>query len=594
MVQKCCEVNQLLDDESPDIFCATETWIKPANKAVVYSQLDTVKYNVFSTERIDKEGGGTMIMVNKNYATKQTPLTPGAITYPSWVKDKIDRVEVTMVQLHPRRLPRGYSCVIVVCFYIPEWARNRQDLAMKQLGQKIEPFAIGCSKPLLIIAGDSNGTNTVSFENAFQLHQVNHLPTRKDNCLDIMLTNAPKCYLSENRPSIGKSDHAVVLNMPTAESYKQTRAPVRKIQVRTGKVEDIATEINNSADWYDILATQYSDLQASFDRLYKVIHEAQEKCQKTVIFKEKDDKPWMNKKIKSLIIKRQELHALGEFDKRKALATRIKKEIWRSKKSYYRKYTNKDTNWCWKEINKTRNPPPPTADDEELPEQLNEYFYSVWNGQNQPDISSFIVKDSEQPDLPIFTTNSIGRALGKLKSSSGPDDVSGKLLKHIAPILSQPLAVLCNACVRSSFIPKQWKDANIVPIPKVSHPKEPSDHRPMALTSNLSKAFERELVKFILEMTKHIWKSNKQYGFLPKRCTMDAIIKVIDDWSNGKDVGDQIFAIFFDFAKAFDLVDHHVLLTKLSKILPPWLISLIAQWLTDRRQRVKINGKTTN
>ena len=69
---------------------------------------------------------------------------------------------------------------------------------------------------------------------------------------------------------------------------------------------------------------------------------------------------------------------------------------------------------------------------------------------------------------------------------------------------------------------------------------------------------------------------------------MDAIAQVIEDWSLAIDSKQQIFAIFFDFAKAFDLVDHEHMLKKFTekKYLPIWLISWLAAYLTDRKQRV--------
>ena len=74
---------------------------------------------------------------------------------------------------------------------------------------------------------------------------------------------------------------------------------------------------------------------------------------------------------------------------------------------------------------------------------------------------------------------------------------------------------------------------------------------------------------------------------------MDAILQVIEDWSKASDQHKQLLAIFFDFEKAFDLVDHALLLTKLSKYLPDWLISWLASYLTERKQRVKVNGFET-
>ena len=74
---------------------------------------------------------------------------------------------------------------------------------------------------------------------------------------------------------------------------------------------------------------------------------------------------------------------------------------------------------------------------------------------------------------------------------------------------------------------------------------------------------------------------------------MDPIIKLIDDWSMAIDKKESILAIFFDFAKAFDLVNHEILLVKLQKILPSWVTSWIAAYLAQRKQRVYSNNIET-
>ena len=79
---------------------------------------------------------------------------------------------------------------------------------------------------------------------------------------------------------------------------------------------------------------------------------------------------------------------------------------------------------------------------------------------------------------------------------------------------------------------------------------------------------------------------------LPGRNTMDALITVIDDWTKAIDVKSTVHAVFFDFQKAFDLVDHTILLNKLRRLkLPTWIISWVAQYLKGRKQRVKIGDK---
>ena len=74
---------------------------------------------------------------------------------------------------------------------------------------------------------------------------------------------------------------------------------------------------------------------------------------------------------------------------------------------------------------------------------------------------------------------------------------------------------------------------------------------------------------------------------------MGAIIQVIEDSSFSVDRNKSVLAIFFDFSKAFDLVDHELLLEKLLKLeLPTWLVSWIASYLINRKQRAVINGTT--
>ena len=150
-----------------------------------------------------------------------------------------------------------------------------------------------------------------------------------------------------------------------------------------------------------------------------------------------------------------------------------------------------------------------------------------------------------------------------------------------------------NISIRNSFVPTQWKEANIIPVPKVPKPTEPSDYRPISLTSCLCKVLERLICKKIIHLTQDIWQNNQQFGFLPGKCTSDTVIQVIDDWGKAVDQNQTIQAIFFYFSKSFDLVDHEILLKKLEKILPKWITSWIAAYLTNRKQRVTTKEYTT-
>ena len=180
------------------------------------------------------------------------------------------------------------------------------------------------------------------------------------------------------------------------------------------------------------------------------------------------------------------------------------------------------------------------------------------------------------------------------KFSPGPDGLSAVILKSARQELCDALATIFNDFLIIGFVPTQWRASHITPIPKIDHPLDWSDHRPIAQTSNLCKAFEKVLVKYIIFKTAAIWMTNKQNGFLPGRSTMGAIAQVLFDIGKALDRTVTVLSIFFDLAKAFDLVPHDLLLLKLPRYLPPWLVRWIACYLSNRTQRVRFGNIETD
>ena len=86
--------------------------------------------------------------------------------------------------------------------------------------------------------------------------------------------------------------------------------------------------------------------------------------------------------------------------------------------------------------------------------------------------------------------------------------------------------------------------------------KKAGTHFTISLTATICKVLEKILATHIINITKDTWKDNQQFGFLPNRSTSDAIVQVIEDWHRSADSHETVQAIFFDFSKAFDLVDH--------------------------------------
>ena len=451
------------------------------------------------------------------------------------------------------------------------------------------------SNPLLIIVGDFNGANVQPLITTYKLNKSNHKPTRAGKCLDIILTNAPPCYISHVQPPFGNSDHLIVTAWPLNYLYKATRPKQLKIPRRSGKIKDTVHSIRQ-INWDPLIKTE-SNPQHVVDTFYKMLSDAEDTSQPIKMMKTNLDAPWMTPELKHQILKRQRLYfscksLKTDWTEYKKLARQVAINIIKHKTEHFKKYTLSDPDW-WKEV-KNVNSKAPLPISNELANQLNLYFHSVWSQHSQPDISKFIVPGSINHSTPIFNLDNVGQQLKRIKpKSAGPDGVSPKLVKAANLELVVILTHIFNQCLKHSYVPNQWKSAYITPIPKVSNPVDSSDFRPIANLACFDKIFQRILVKYILNITKTLWLNNKQFGFLPARCTMDAIIQVIEDFSRAKDLHKQLIAIFFDFAKAFDLVDHEVLLTKLKQHLPDWLISWIAAYLLNRRQRVVSPNSST-
>jgi hypothetical protein len=135
----------------------------------------------------------------------------------------------------------------------------------------------------------------------------------------------------------------------------------------------------------------------------------------------------------------------------------------------------------------------------------------VRNNIKQPDIPDYTRALNHHNEQPNITPEMINKEFKKLDTNKapGPDGINNELLNKAKYALKEKVAHLFNICLAESFVPTQWKEANIIPIPKIKDPKEVGDYGPIALTSSLCKTFERIIVKQNLKYTESIWRDNK-------------------------------------------------------------------------------------
>lgn len=438
-----------------------------------------------------------------------------------------------MAKLDVHQTPRGYSSVLAVCVYITEFnSAKRQQAAITIIMSAIED-ASKCSsvgsRPLIYIGGDFNGANPTRLMRGLSMHQIVSTPTHtKGRTLDLLLTNAPRCYtcaapwcpLSDNFGS--SSDHSTIFCFALQADYKaQLPRPETRL-VRSGKVADTVNVLRN-ANWDHTAQLAPTDPQLAIDTLYGIITEAQDNCQPLKRLKLRNDQPWMTLSIKNMIAERQKLFRAGNRPAYAAMATKVNRAIHARKRLYYKRtYPANNTKW-WSFVNNTRNDQQTFAADQLLADTLNTGFHNVWGGATQPDLSEYININAAPPRTPVFTPTNVRTSIEQLDGRApGPDGLSPNLLKASRLELCSILATIFNIFIVAGFVTSQWRTANITPIAKVDHPVEWSDYRPISLTSNMCKVFERIIAKLIVEMTASTWITNKQHGFLPGRSTMSS------------------------------------------------------------------------
>ncbi len=181
-------------------------------------------------------------------------------------------------------------------------------------------------------------------------------------------------------------------------------------------------------------------------------------------------------------------------------------------------------------------------------------------------------------------------------SGAGPDGIEPRYVKLASHILMYPLADLFNMSLQSCELPAIWKHSRITPIYKGGDIIDPQNYRPISIISVIVKVFEKLIynqISMYLENNNIL--SPFQSGFRPKYSTTSALLKLTNDIYSALDSGDLIGAIFIDLKKAFDLVDHYLLLDKLyavgfSKNSLLWFNS----YLHNRKQCVVVQGKLSD
>ena len=200
--------------------------------------------------------------------------------------------------------------------------------------------------------------------------------------------------------------------------------------------------------------------------------------------------------------------------------------------------------------------------------------------------------------LSPVTEDEIEEEIAKLNVSKavGPSSIPIFILKILKCELSGPLQTIFNTSFLTGIVPEKFKMARVIPVFKKGSQTTLNNYRPILLLSIFNKLLEKLMYKRIvdfLDKTQLIY--SKQFGFRSHYSTEHAVLSIIDQVQLAIEDHDYSCGIFLDFSKAFDTVNHQILLTKLDYfgirgVVKDWFTS----YLRNRTQFVSLGAVTSD
>ena len=151
-----------------------------------------------------------------------------------------------------------------------------------------------------------------------------------------------------------------------------------------------------------------------------------------------------------------------------------------------------------------------------------------------------------------------------IDKAAGIDNLSGKFLKDAANILAKPISEICNLSIKYSVFPTDCQIAKLKPLFKNGSTTLPKNYRPISLLPLISKIFEKvvhDQTQAFLDENKILYKF--QSGFRRNFSTDSCLSYLSNKIAKGFESGLHTGMILIDLQKAFDTIDHEILINKL-------------------------------
>ena len=333
--------------------------------------------------------------------------------------------------------------------------------------------------------------------------------------------------------------------------------------------------------------------------------------------------PWLTPEIKQLMWERDKIKRIAtvtndqlKWAEYRRLKNRVNHSIKASKRDYYHSYFEDNVGKAkatWNGINTLLSRKKNFAQASkliigdavitnpcELSNAFNRHFTEIGPNLasqiNPPRVCfrDFVESCDSTFELELLTTDVLHNLVNDIPSgkADGLDGIPISLLKLSFKFIASSLTHIFNLVISTGIIPNDWKSARITPIYKADSKVDPANYRPISVLSVIGKLFEKAIFNQVYAyLNENNLLSKYQSGFRPMHSTLTALIDITDNWYLNIDGGLTNAILFIDLKKAFDTIDHEILLSKLELYgFKGASLNLFRDYLSDRTQVTVINN----
>ena len=291
-----------------------------------------------------------------------------------------------------------------------------------------------------------------------------------------------------------------------------------------------------------------------------------------------NNKPWINSELRKQVIEKHKAYSNNDPNYAKK-QTEVYEAINKAKQSYKKKvkqmFNNNNMKDAWKGLKTitsqgTSKKPCPLTCPPRFAYRLHVFYSRFDNKDFSENIEAMKLKltNDIRNEGPItISTQEVVKALKYIKTNkaSGPDNISGLILKKCLSSLLYILHYISNQSVDLCTMPSLWKIGEIIPLSKKPLLKVDNDLRPVTLTALISKCFEKVILPKISACTSPFM-DNLQFAYLPNRSTDDALITLLHELTQHLDHRSNFpRCLFIDYSSAFNTMQPHILIDRLAE-----------------------------